>query len=317
MNTDLQQYPLIGSIQNSAGMGFIGNQTVFAVANALGARAICAPTAYASAHAGFEGRASSTPDDAQFRKDVAFLIGRQPAVLIIGYVPRPSLADIIANQVSEYRGVVLLDPVIGDHRKGLYVSAETARAIRDYLLPIAQIVTPNRFEADVLLGLSGDEQRTPHAYLNGFFDLGPQAVAITSFEPDLERRRTSLLFTNGYNYFRIHAPYYPAFPAHGAGDTFAAAVGIFVALGGSPFAATLLATALCARAVANTSTYAGGSVDPVAALEKWKPLGYQVDDDRAMQFCARSGVECEAIKPAGEDSVRLRFAPPKNRIVYG
>ena len=313
---DVQNYPLIGSIQNTVGMGFIGNQAVFAIANALGARVISAPTSYASAHGGFSGRSSWIADPQQFRKDVAFLVSHQPELLIVGYVPRPNIADIIATQLTDYKGVVLLDPVIGDYQKGLYVTSETARAIRDYLLPIAQIVTPNRFEAEVLLGLGG-EAASEHAFLNGIFDLGPQAVIITSFERDTEKHRVKLLFTNGYSYYRIHAPYYPTFPAHGVGDVFAGGVGVFTALGASPFAAGLLAAALCARSVANSTAYGGASVDPVAALEKWRPLGYQVDDDKTMRFCERSMVESEAIKPTAQDGARLKFAPPKHKIIYG
>src|SRR5579872_5999819 len=195
MNSDVQNYPLVGSIQNSVGMGFIGNQAVYAIANSLGARVIHAPTSHASAHTGLEGRARYTPDPALFRKDVAFLVSRRPALLIVGYVPGPNFADIIANQLQEYKGVVLLDPVIGDYQKGLYVTSETARAIRDYLVPVAQIITPNRFEAEVLLGLGGGEETTEYAFLNGLYDLGPKAVAITSFAKDLEKRRLSLLFT--------------------------------------------------------------------------------------------------------------------------
>jgi pyridoxine kinase len=314
---DLKTYPLVGSIQNTVGMGFIGNQAVSAIANAVGARTICAPTSYASAHSGFSGRSSSVADPQQFRKDVAFLISQRPPVLIIGYVPRPNLVDIVATQLVDYKGVVLLDPVIGDYQKGLYVSSETARAIRDRLLPLAQIVTPNRFEAEVLLGAGGDQFTSEHAFLNGMFDLGPQAVIVTSFERDAEKRRVKSLFTNGYSYNRISAPYYPTFPAHGVGDVFAGGIAVFMALGASPFAAALLATALCARAVANTSPYGGASVDPVAALEKWRPLGYQVDDDQTMRFCEKSMVECEFIKATAQDAPRLKFAPPKHKIMYG
>jgi pyridoxine kinase len=317
MNNDLPNYPLIGSIQNAVGMGFIGNQAVFAVANALGVRAISAATSYASAHGGFPSRSSWTADPQEFRKDVAFLISQRPAMLVIGYVPRPNLVDIIATQLADYKGVVLLDPVIGDFKKGLYVSAETARAIRDLLLPLAQIVTPNRFEAEVLLGVAGDESVTEHAFLNGLFDLGPQAVIITSFEREIENRRVKTLFTNGYNYCRIYSPYFANAPAHGVGDVFAGSVATFTAIGASPFTAALLSSALCARAVANTTNYGGASVDPVAALEKWHPLGYHVDDDKAMRFVERTNVESENISPGGQDAVRLKFAPPKHKIIYG
>jgi pyridoxine kinase len=316
MDEEAQSYPLIGSIQNSVGMGFVGNQATFAVANALGARVIHAQSMMATAHGGFGGRSSAIADPQQFRRDVAFVIGQRPGIIQIGYLPKRDHVSIVATQLTEYKGVVLLDPVIGDYQKGLYVSHETARAIREKLLPMAQIVTPNRFEAEVLLG-SGDRTMTEHAYLNGLFDLGPEAVIITSFERDPEKHRVKLLFTNGYSYYRIWGPLFPAYPAHGAGDVFAAGVTTFAGLGGSPFAAALLSTALAARSVANTTPYGGATVDPVAALAKWSPVGHQFDDDRAIRFCERSNVEAIPIKATSEDSARLKFAPPKHKIVYG
>lgn len=315
--TDLSVLPLVGAIQNAVGMGFIGTQATHAVANALGARALSAPSAFSSAHAGFAQRSSWPVDPQAFRKDVAFAIAQRPAVLIVGYIPKPNLVDIVATQLNDYKGIVLLDPVIGDYKKGLFVSPETARAIREQLLPLAQIVTPNRFEAEVLLGVAGEEGISEHALLNGIFDLGPQAVIVTSFERRLEKRSCTSLFTNGYSYRRIAAPYYPTFPAHGVGDVFAAGVGVFTALGSSPFAAALLATSLCARSVANTRPYGGASVDPVGALEKWQPLGFHADDDKAMRLCQASNVESEIIKPDPADGPRLKFAPPKHQIVYG
>jgi pyridoxine kinase len=317
MDGEAQSYPLIGSIQNSVGMGFVGNQATFAVANALGVRVIHAPSMFSTAHGGFGGRSSSIADEQQFRRDVAFLVGQRPGILQIGYLPRPAHVRIVANELKEYKGVVLLDPVIGDYQKGLYVSTETARAIRERLVPLAQIITPNRFEAEVLLGGDGDKKMSEHAYLNGLFDMGPDAVIITSFERDPERHRVKLLFTNGYSYYRVWGPFFPAYPGHGAGDIFAASVSTFAGLGGSVFAATLLSAALTARAVANTTPYGGATADPISALAKWSPLGYQGDDDRAIRFCERSNVEAIPIRANAEDGPRLKFAPPKHKIIYG
>lgn len=311
---EVASFPLIGSIANSVGMGFLGNQATIAVAHLLGARVVHAQSQFANAHGGVPGRTSVTADVNQFRRDVDFVIRMRPAVLHIGFLPRPMHVDVVASLLADFKGVVLLDPVIGDHKKGLYVSEETARAIRERLVPLAQIVTPNRFEAEVLIGQS---EMSEHAYLNGLFDLGPEAVIITSFTREAEKNRSTSLFTNGYSYHRITGPYIPRFPAHGAGDVFAAAVATFVALGGSPFAAALLATALASRSVANTTKYGGNSVDPVAAISKWNPLGYQVDDDRTMRFCERSSVENQTLKATSADGPRLKFAPPKHKIIYG
>lgn len=317
MNPDeAQTYPLVGSIQNTVGMGFLGNQAVYAVANALGARVIHAQSTFASAHGGYTGRSSALTDPTQFRRDVTFLVAQRPGIIVIGYLPRPQHVDVVASALVEYKGVVLLDPVIGDYQKGLYISQETARSIKEKLLPMSQIITPNRFEAEVLLG-TGDRSMSEYAYLNGLFDLGPEAVIITSWERDPEKHRVKLLFSNGYSYHRISGPFFPAYPAHGVGDVFAASVGTFCALGASPFSAALLSTALAARAVANTTTYGGATVDPVVALQKWNPLGYHIEDDKAMRFCERSNVESQSIKATSKDSARLKFAPPKHKIIYG
>jgi pyridoxine kinase len=316
MDDEVQPLPLVGSIQNSVGMGFVGNQAAFAVANGLGARLVHAQSQFANAHAGVGGRTSAIAEPAQFRRDVDFVVRARPAVLQVGYLPKPMHVDAVASALKDYKGVVLVDPVIGDYKKGLYVSEETARAIAELLVPLAQIVTPNRFEAEVLLG-SGDRTLSEHAYLNGIFDLGPRVVIVTSFEREAEKHRTTTLFTNGYTYHRINGPLFARFAAHGAGDVFAASVATFVALGGSPFASALLATALTARAVADTGSYGGSTCDPVAALAKWNPLGYQIDDERTMRFCERSSVSAEVLKPTASDAPRLKFAPPKHTNMYG
>ena len=46
---------------------------------------------------------------------------------------------------------MLVDPVLGDAGR-LYVAQETAEAIRDRLIPLADIATPNLFELGWLTG---------------------------------------------------------------------------------------------------------------------------------------------------------------------
>ncbi len=297
-------------------MGFFGNQATTAIANALGARVVFAQSQFANAHGAIPGRTTTTSDPAQLRRDVNFLVAQHPGIIHVGYLPKPEHVDVVATALRDYKGVVLVDPVIGDFKKGLYVSEETARAIRDWLIPLAQIVTPNRFEAEVLMGAGGDHV-SEFQYLNGVFDLGPQAVIITSFDRQPEKHRMTSLFTNGYSYNRIHGAYFPVYPAHGAGDIFAGSVATFAGLGGSPFAAAVLATALTSRAVANTTNYGGACADPVAALAKWNPLGYHVEDERAIRFAEKSSVEVETLRAPADQSVRLKMAPPKHKTQYG
>ncbi len=311
----IKAYPLLGSIQNSVGYGFLGNEAVSAIAHRLNVRTVTVPTAYASARGGVEGRMSLAVDEREFRRGVEFLIAREPTVLVIGYLAHPDQVEIVAQALSRFLGLVVLDPVLGSYEKGLFVPVETARRIRDLLLPRAQVVTPNRFEAEVLLDLTRMRDANERTFLDGFAGRGPQTAIISSFTRDPEKRQLTTIFSNGYVYERITAPFHPSFPAYGAGDVFAGAIATMLAVGASPWAATILGTALASISVERTTGYGGATVDPVAALDLFKPLPY-LGDDVCARYADRFGVASTPIPTLQGEGARLKFAPPKNKIVY-
>lgn len=308
-------YPLLGSIQNSVGFGFLGNEAVTAIAHRMRVRTITVPTGYASARGGIDGRMVLPIDPREFRRGVEYLLLQDPTVLVIGYLPRPEHVEIVASALASFHGLVVLDPVLGSYEKGLYVSIETARTIRDRLVPHAQIVTPNRFEAEVLLDLGRDRRATERTFLDRFSELGPQTVIVTSFVRDPERRAAVALFSNGYSYERITSPLHTTFPGYGAGDTFAGAIASLVANNASPLSAALLATALASLAVERTTGYGAATVDPVAALDLFKPIPY-LDDELAPKYAERFGVTSAPIPTSEGQAARLKFAPPPNQITY-
>jgi pyridoxal/pyridoxine/pyridoxamine kinase len=302
-------FPLVGSIQNSVGYGFAGNEAVTAVAHRLGVRTVTVPTAYASARGGIEGRMTVPVDARDLRRGVEFLVARDPGVLVVGYLAHPDQVDVVASVLERYAGLVVLDPVLGSYEKGLFVPAETARRIRDVLLPRAHVVIPNRFEAEVLLDLTRSPDATPRSFLDGFARFGPETAIVTSFERDAERRQIATIFSNGYVYERITGPYHAAFPGYGAGDVLTGAVAVLLAAGATPWAATLLGTALTSLSVERTTGYGGATVDPVAALELFKPLPYLADDACA-RYAERFGVSSSPIPAGQREGARLKFAPP-------
>ncbi|HYZ15598.1 MAG TPA: PfkB family carbohydrate kinase, partial [Candidatus Acidoferrum sp.] len=297
MNNDDERrraYPLLGSIQNSVGFGFLGNEAVTAIAQRLHVRTITVPTSYASTRGGVDGRMIVPIDPREFRRGVEFLIAQDPAVLVIGYLAQPQQADDLADALIGYHGLIVLDPVLGSYEKGLFVPPETARRIRDRLLPRAQVITPNRFEAEVLLGLTDQRDASERTFLDGFAQRGPQ---------------TTTIFSKGYVYERITGPLHVSSPAYGAGDAFAAAVAGILTAGATPWAATLLATSLTALAVERATGYGAGTVDPVAALDLFKPLP-NLADEACVRYVERFGVSSVPIPTKHGEGARLKFAPP-------
>ena len=315
MDKEDKAYPLLGSIANAVGMGFLGNDAVVAVANQMRVRVVSVPTSWASARGGIDGRLQMVTDPVRFKRAVTFLLDQQPSVVVIGYLPTATHVTAVAESLTTFKGLVIYDPVMGDYRRGLYVSAETARAIRAELVGHAQVITPNRFEAELLLSVPRQRNASERMMLDGLAAMGPETGVITSFVRNAEKREIMNAFSNGYTYQRIFTPFYTAFPGYGAGDSFTAALAVFMTLGATPFASAMLASSLASLAVLRTTTYGGATVDPVGAFEEFRPRGY-IDDEPAIKYVRRFGVTTIAIPSTEDEAARLKFAPPVNQIIY-
>ena len=71
------------------------------------------------------------------------------------------------------------DPVLGDEGK-VYVPQELVFIYRDEVVPLANIVTPNQFEVELLTGIKIHTMDDAIRACNALHDLGPQFVVITS-----------------------------------------------------------------------------------------------------------------------------------------
>ena len=139
--------------------------------------------------------------------------------VLTGYFPSHQSVAVAAQAISRISqanagALVCVDPILGDAGK-LYVAEETAEAIRDQLLPLASLATPNLFE---LQWLSGASPTTRDQIAETARGLGPPTVVVTSA---LQTRETvaTLLVAGGACVERT-APARSGIP-NGAGDLFA------------------------------------------------------------------------------------------------
>jgi pyridoxine kinase len=136
-----------------------------------------------------------------------------------GYFPSPQSVAAAAAAIGRVRqakpGVlVCVDPILGD-AGGLYVPAETAAAIRDELLPLATLATPNLFE---LCWLTGGAAVSGAQVAAAARRLPVPTVAVTSAELTEAAVTTVLLTESGVR--RGTTPRRAGLP-NGAGDLFA------------------------------------------------------------------------------------------------
>ena len=123
---------------------------------------------------------------------------------------------------------MVVDPILGDEPKGLYLTEEVAVAVRDRLVPLADVLTPNRFELGWLTGRSVAtlaDVRAAAAVLTGAVG---RAVLVTS--PPIPGGDTGVLAVGpgGDALFRAHS--FANVP-NGAGDAFSAMIAAGLTVG--------------------------------------------------------------------------------------
>jgi pyridoxine kinase len=139
--------------------------------------------------------------------------------VLTGYFPSPQGVVAAAQAVGRIKAAkpsipVLVDPVIGDDG-WLYVGQTTAEAIRDALLPLATIATPNLFEFG---WLTGAPPNAPAEVVPRARQLGPPMVVVTSaFEAETA---IATLLVGKETHIEREMPKRAGIP-NGAGDLFA------------------------------------------------------------------------------------------------
>jgi pyridoxine kinase len=173
------------------------------------------------------------------------------AAVVSGYLPTPAHVDAVAKIVNDLRSlnrdlVYCCDPICGDNDH-LYLPDEVAAALRDKLLPLASIATPNRFELEYLTG--GQPITDTQQLVRAARTLNVKHVAVTS-APASEGRIAAV--SVGREVLRCESAKAPSAP-HGMGDLFSALY-LALKLDDDPKALGIATGTLAAIAGANMET---------------------------------------------------------------
>ena len=146
------------SIQSAVTCGFVGNSVAAPVITTLGMQPLLIDTISLAAHPGYGTIAGGPADQTQFSAILEALttlrVLPQINSVVTGYLGDARQADPINSMIQGWQaerpdGVYILDPVLGDGGR-LYVDSAIVDQIRQKLLPVAHIVTPNQFELGLL-----------------------------------------------------------------------------------------------------------------------------------------------------------------------
>jgi pyridoxine kinase len=213
------------ALSSHVAFGSVGLAAIVPALQWLGHEVIVMPTVVLSNHPGYRRFAGEPIPAGQIGAMLDALEANgwlnETAAVITGYLPSPGHVGEARSAVERVRranpsALYVCDPVFGDEPEGIYLSEATASTIRDELLPLASLTTPNRFELSWLAGLPvGDAAEARQAA----WALGVPTVIATSI-PAADNRLANVLVTRDdaiacFVRRRASAP-------HGTGDLLAA-----------------------------------------------------------------------------------------------
>lgn len=143
---------------------------------------------------------------------------------------------------------LVVDPVMVSRAGSRLIDDEAVSALREQLLPLATVVTPNRHEAQLLAGLELRSLEDMREAARRIHRLGPKAVLVKGGAMPGSLRGTDVWF-DGEQMKILHLGAVETRNTHGTGCTLSAALAANLALGHEPFEATRLAKEYVTRAL--------------------------------------------------------------------
>lgn len=184
-----------------------------------------------------------------------------------GMLSSAAIIAAVAEAITHHRiANLVVDPVMVAKGGATLLRDDAVDALRERLIPLAAILTPNLPEAQVLLRRpirSLDERRAAARDLVG---LGARSAVVKGGHAD----DVIDVFFDGSELVELHAKRIETTNTHGSGCVFSAAIAAWLARGAEPLEAVRNAKAFITEAIANSLEigHGHGPVNPAFALRE-------------------------------------------------
>jgi pyridoxine kinase len=147
--------------------------------------------------------------------------------VLSGYQGSEGIGDVIVDAVRRVKAanpdaLYACDPVMGNAKSGCFVAPAIPELLRERVVPVADIITPNQFELGFLTGTEPGSLETTLASVDAARAMGPSTVLVTSVErPNREEGTIEMLAADDAGAWIVQTPLLPM-KANGSGDVTAA-----------------------------------------------------------------------------------------------
>ncbi|XP_019521553.1 PREDICTED: pyridoxal kinase [Hipposideros armiger] len=200
----MEQECRVLSIQSHVVRGYVGNRAAAFPLQVLGFEIDAVNSVQFSNHTGYthwKGQVLNSGELQELYEGLKLNGVNKYDYVLTGYTRDKSFLAMVVDIVRELkqqnsRLVYVCDPVMGDKWNGegsMYVPEDLLPVYKEKVVPVADIITPNQFEAELLSGRKIHSQEEALAVMDVLHSMGPDTVVITSSDlPSKTKRHMQL-----------------------------------------------------------------------------------------------------------------------------
>lgn len=226
-------YPIVLSIAGSDSSGGAGIQADLKTFSALGVYGTTAITAITAQNTLGVHAQHPIPAEMVYNQIVAVLDDLHPSFVKIGMLSNPEIVMAVADALSKYPLSIVLDPVMVSSSGHRLLSVEAQEVIKQKLLPMATLITPNLPEMEALTGLPLSTYKEKEKAARCLMNSGAKAILLKGGHEEGDVK-TDILFSNsatGIQSAMFTSETVATRNIHGTGCTLSSAITAFLARG--------------------------------------------------------------------------------------
>lgn len=232
-----KSYPKVLSVAGSDSSGGAGIQADLKTFSALGVYGATAITAITAQNTQGVNSQFALPPQMVYDQIAAVMDDIEPSVVKIGMLSNVEIVNAVADALSNYDVKIVLDPVIVSTSGHRLLSVEAQDVIKERLLPMCEIVTPNIPEMETLANMTVSTYEEKEKAANHLLSLGAKSVLLKGGHEEGEIKKDYLFFNgqqsivNGQQSLSFVSETILTKNVHGTGCTLSSAIAAFMARG--------------------------------------------------------------------------------------
>ncbi|MEA1984745.1 MAG: bifunctional hydroxymethylpyrimidine kinase/phosphomethylpyrimidine kinase [Euryarchaeota archaeon] len=272
--------PIVMTIAGSDSGGGAGIEADIKAFAALGVHGTCAITSITSQNTTGVLSAFDIPTSGVASQIEAVCTDMNISWAKTGMLSSPDIVRSVVGSIKKYDLNVVVDPVMTAEAGGDLLSSEALAVVRDELMPVSKLVTPNISEAEALSGMHVQTRQDCEIAARAIAELGVDNVVITGGHFDA----SDLIYVAATDTFSLIEGDFVNGGTHGSGCTYSAALTAYLARGLSVVEAARRAKRFVERAIGASVPIGRGA----APVNQFLPLLQDASRAEVMENTTRA-----------------------------